>query len=283
MPFDAAVHFKKLCDHAFADVDPQNTGSITKIGGFLSNQLKRRMIPDRKEPSPQPSSLKVMMGDKQIVAARSPVTAKETAGSVLSWGLGLVPVVGGVLALLARSAMDAFATKQLKEKITDEAKAGRDTLALKGQLLLESTAQRYVDAIRKYDATVADYREAYEQQNWQRAKSFRNCSELASYLQAVYYCKVRLRRLRYYHDQVFAYCRKVEEHLQECEKTFEDFERQMQAEGVNLFADARRHFNCDDKCFWPEEFTGELEAARFLNQRRPSISPELIRRPSFSK
>ncbi len=248
--FDPRTEFQSLCKRAYDDVRTDKASLTTRIKGYFSNQLRRRM------------------------SASAASIYRQTFGNAISFGLGQIPFVGGLLSKLANKAMDDAAIAGLKADIAYLEAHNMDALHEKGELLVSSVAQKYCDAVRKYEEASQTAAAALPV----KGQRFNNCSEIASYLKTVYYWRYRMVRLRYYHDQVAAYCRAVGTALEKAERDFRSFEADLQSKGPAMFANWQWHYvHCADECYWPEDFGQEISGPTNVATTRGQLANQGIR------
>jgi len=245
MAFDARKEFQSPCKRAYDEI-VQNQGSLTtRIKGYFNNQLRRTL------------------------SASAAPTYRNTFGKMISFGISQVPLVGAALSKLADVAMNQAATALLKQDIAYLELHKMDAMQQKGELLVASVAQKYCDALRKYEEAHQTATAALPA----KGQHFKNCSDVAAYLKAVYYWRYRMVRLRYYHDQVQAYCKTVASHLESAERNFLSFQADLQAKGPAMFSDWTWHYaNCTDECYWPEPFGQEISAPTNIMDSRQRLA-----------
>ncbi|MGA2114772.1 MAG: hypothetical protein ABSH56_08490 [Bryobacteraceae bacterium] len=219
-----------------------------------------REVAERKNGRTFIKRLKTKVG---LVDSASLATAcRQTVGKVVSITLGHIPFVGGAIAKAAELAMNKVTAAALADGIKDKESQGLNAMQERGELLVASTVQKYVNAVYRYG-------DAFQEAENARPKAglhFHNCAEIAAYLRAVYYWKHRMAKLRRYHDQILAYTNVVGNYLNMEEASFQQFHTKLQAQGEAMFAGWQWHFaNCTDECYWPEDFATSMAAENRQN------------------
>lgn len=269
MAFDQRRAFSDLCQRAYLQVKTDHTTSYTtKIKGFFNNQTRRI----------------------QNLSATSGFF--DSCRLVLSFALRLVPIVGSIASTAAGAAMNYAKNQELKKEVADASPEkwafsswtnpraeqtsktqafDRAAMQVQGELLISSLAQKYHDALGKYEEA--------RNNAVKRPDKFANCSEIGAYLRTFYYWRYRMVRLRYYHDQVVTYCRSVAAHMEKEEAEFLKFNAKLMDQGPAMFADWKWHYaNCTDECYWPEDFnisspTNSRETIQRLSQAGLTVYP----------
>ena len=192
MPFDAQKAFEELRTKAWKEVLAERDTYSARIKGFFNNQLRRRL------------------------AASASTGTRDSVGKAISLGIRHVPFVGPVISALADAAMDNARNRALSAEIADLQSRGADAMQAKGELLVYSIAQKYCDALRKYE----DARRKADEALPPQGQHLKNCTEIAAYLKTVYYWRYRMARLRFYQEMVMAHCKAVGDHLEKEEHGF---------------------------------------------------------------
>jgi hypothetical protein len=250
MPFDAQKAFEELRTKAWKEVLAERDTYSARIKGFFNNQLRRRL------------------------AASASTGTRDSVGKAISLGIRHVPFVGPVISALADAAMDNARNRALSAEIADLQSRGADAMQAKGELLVYSIAQKYCDALRKYE----DARRKADEALPPQGQHFKNCTEIAAYLKTVYYWRYRMARLRFYQEMVMAHCKAVGDHLEKEEHGFLAFQAGLQAKGPAMFSDWRWHYaNCTDICYWPGKFGEEIGAPTNTGEVRQQLAGAGVR------
>jgi hypothetical protein len=241
MAFDHKRAFSDLCVKVYDQVKTDHTSSYTtKIKGFFNNQTRRL----------------------QELSAASGFFG--TCKLVVSFALHFIPFAGSLAATAAGAALDYAKNHELKNEVsgkwtpTSWTNPGKDQgtkpkqfdrarVQVQGELLISNLAQKYHDALGKYEQARDEAARTPAQ--------FQNCHDIAAYLKVFYYWRYRMLRLKYYHDQVFAYCQAIAAHMEKEESEFLKTNAKLMEQGPSMFEHWQWHYeNCKEECYWPEDF-----------------------------
>lgn len=172
-------------------------------------------------------------------------TGASVAGTVASYFLKQIPVIGSALAAAGQQAVNSARNYWNEKNIKDPSVSDRDYAQANNDWWVQKGLQAYIDAVRKYDDAVKEYKTADPETN---------CTAYKRKLGQQLYARYRLRRLESYYHMMASFQLRVKAKLDEANGLMKREIEHTQKEGAKFFEKDREGMhlaNCRDGCMYP--------------------------------